>query len=141
MAKCLNCGVEMSGTYRKRFCMDKCRVYYYREGGSYNYTIYGLINPKTDLYFYVGCTRQPLEKRLQSHIGESINFKRLNNPLSAKQIEIIEILSGGDTPIIEELFSFYGTRPQSLLVEEKWVSKLLKNHPIKNKETKKLKNI
>lgn len=117
-------------------------MYYYREGGDYDYIIYGIINPKTDLYFYVGCSRRPLDTRLKGHISESINIERRGNPKSQKHNEILKILTSGETPIIEELFCFHGTRAQSLLVEAEWVQKMIKNHhPIKNKETKKTKNI
>jgi len=122
--KCLNCKKNLDEGVRRNFCSSKCRVYYYREGGEYEYTIYGLINPTTDLYFYVGCTRQILSKRLMSHIGESINIK--NNKPSKKQSEIVEILTKGEKPLIDELFKFVGTRAQSILVEQDWIKKVLK---------------
>jgi predicted GIY-YIG superfamily endonuclease len=82
-------------TLKKRFCSDKCRVYYNRENRSYNGGfIYCLKNPLEDnKIFYIGKTVNSLNKRLKEHINEN-NNKEKNNIikliLNAKENVIIE---------------------------------------------------
>jgi predicted GIY-YIG superfamily endonuclease len=82
-------------TLKKRFCSDKCRVYYNRENRSYNGGfIYCLKNPLEDnKIFYIGKTVNSLNKRLKEHINENKN-KEKNNIikliLNAKENVIIE---------------------------------------------------
>ena len=93
---CLYCEQEMESiTLKKRFCSDKCRVYYNRENRSYNGGfIYCLKNPLEDnKIFYIGKTVNSLNKRLKEHINEN-NNKEKNNIikliLNAKENVIIE---------------------------------------------------
>ena len=93
---CLYCEQEMESiTLKKRFCSDKCRVYYNRENRGYNGGfIYCLKNPLEDnKIFYIGKTVNSLNKRLKEHINENKN-KEKNNIikliLNAKENVIIE---------------------------------------------------
>lgn len=96
VSTCLYCEQEMDSiTAKKRFCSDKCRVYYNRENRHYNGGfVYCLKNPLEDhKIFYIGKTTSSLNKRLKEHINENKN-KEKNNIikliLDAKQNVIIE---------------------------------------------------
>lgn len=68
---CLYCEQEMEiVTLKKRFCSDKCRVYYNRENRHYNGGfVYCLRNPlKDNKIFYIGRTINSLSKRLKEHV-------------------------------------------------------------------------
>ena len=69
---CLYCEQEMEiVTLKKRFCSDKCRVYYNRENRHYNGGfVYCLRNPLEDnKIFYIGKTINSLNKRLKEHVN------------------------------------------------------------------------
>jgi hypothetical protein len=93
---CLYCEQEMESiTAKKRFCSDKCRVYYNRENKHYNGGfIYCLKNPLEDSkIFYIGKTISSLNKRLKEHINENKNKEKnsiIKLILDAKQNVIIE---------------------------------------------------
>ena len=67
---CLYCEQEMEVvSSKKRFCSDKCRVYFNRESKHYNGGfVYCLRNPLDDnKVFYIGKTIGSLTKRLNAH--------------------------------------------------------------------------
>lgn len=69
---CLYCEQEMEiVTLKKRFCSDKCRVYYNRENRHYNGGfVYCLRNPlENNKIFYIGKTINSLNKRLKEHVS------------------------------------------------------------------------
>jgi len=70
--------------------------------------IYVLIDPRNKQPFYVGSTRQPLERRLSMHICES-NLRLIprcnpESPAIKRMVLIKEILKGGDRPLIKTMF-------------------------------------
>lgn len=93
---CLYCEQEMETiTAKKRFCSDKCRVYYNRENRHYNGGfVYCLKNPlENSKIFYIGKTTSSLNKRLKEHINENKNKEKnaiIKLILDAKQNVIIE---------------------------------------------------
>lgn len=93
---CLYCEQEMESiTAKKRFCSDKCRVYYNRENRHYNGGfVYCLKNPlENNKIFYIGKTIGSLNKRLKEHINENKNKEKnsiIKSILDAKQNVIIE---------------------------------------------------
>lgn len=100
MAHCLFCKKEMDiKTSKKKFCSDKCRVYFSRDR-SVEIKIYTLTNPLTNKIFYVGRTVLKLHFRLQAHIMDRDLFNSKKNTI------IQDIILAGETPLIEELESF-----------------------------------
>lgn len=98
---CLYCEQEMESiTSKKRFCSDKCRVYYNRENRHYNGGfVYCLKNPlENNKVFYIGKTTSSLNKRLKEHVNNS----KLNK--SKEKDSIIKlILDAKQNVIIEEI--------------------------------------
>ena len=95
---CLYCEQEMETiTAKKRFCSDKCRVYYNRENRHYNGGfVYCLKNPlENSKIFYIGKTTSSLNKRLKEHINENKNKE--------KNAIIKLILDSNQNVIIEEI--------------------------------------
>ena len=84
-------------TAKKRFCSDKCRVYYNRENRHYNGGfVYCLKNPlENSKIFYIGKTTSSLNKRLKEHINENKNKE--------KNAIIKLILDSNQNVIIEEI--------------------------------------
>jgi hypothetical protein len=71
------------------------------------WTVYCLKHPRTHQTFYVGITTGPLCERLQEHMEKS----RDDNPLLASWLA--EIANTGQSSIIEQVDSIYGTRKQA----------------------------
>jgi len=66
--------------------------------------IYCLIDPRTDLPFYVGATKSNLRVRLNSHIAEATIWQpNFTGVLASKKAFINDILSDGLRPIIKYL--------------------------------------
>lgn len=123
---CLYCGEKMeSKTAKKKFCSDLHRVYWNREITIFNYKIYCL-RRVDETIFYIGVTRQKLEKRLNSHINEANSISQNKYPPSKKNNEIQKILKTGNLPIIECLHEFTGDIELSLKVESEWIDKMEK---------------
>lgn len=95
---CLYCEQEMESiTAKKRFCSDKCRVYYNRQNRDYNGGfVYCLRNPLDNKVFYVGKTICSLSKRLKDH-------KNDKNKDTEKSKIIKLILDSKMDVIIEEI--------------------------------------
>jgi hypothetical protein len=98
---CLYCEQEMESiTLKKRFCSDKCRVYYNRQNRHYNGGfVYCLKNPLNEnKIFYIGKTINSLNKRLREHVNNS-KF----NKSKEKDSIINLIINANKKVIIEEL--------------------------------------
>ena len=96
---CLYCEQEMEVvSLKKRFCSDKCRVYFNRESKHYNGGfVYCLRNPLDDnKVFYIGKTIGSLTKRLNAHKND-----KHKDTEKAKIIKLI--LDGKKDVIIEEI--------------------------------------
>lgn len=63
--------------------------------------IYTLTDPTTNEIRYIGCTTQPLWKRLSAHISESTSNLRISNTHKSNWIR--NLLSNGNKPIISLL--------------------------------------
>lgn len=70
--------------------------------------IYGLINPKTNKLFYIGCTLPPIATRLMSHLSCNGN--------AAKRNELLEIISNDMCPKIK-IFYEIENRGLALTIE------------------------
>jgi len=98
---CLYCEQEMEVvTSKKRFCSDKCRVYYNRENRHYKGGfVYCLKNPLEDnKIFYIGKTIGSLNKRLKEHIN--------NKSLNANKENIIKLILDAQKDVIIEEIEF-----------------------------------
>jgi len=91
-----------------------------------NINIYGLLNPLTNQYFYVGMTSQELRIRLNCHMN-------LSNKIDKKVKVIQSILNYGERPqiiLLQVTDTIYGSSDIELF----WMKKLLsEGHPLVNK--------
>lgn len=87
--------------------------------------VYGLINPKTNKIFYVGCTQLPLKRRLLSHI--STGKLMLKNTPTTNYIN--GLFNDGFPPTIELLETVRTPNKKNKSIndaERIWINVLLK---------------
>jgi predicted GIY-YIG superfamily endonuclease len=131
---CLYCEQEMETiTVKKRFCSDKCRVYYNRENKYYKGGfVYCLKNPlENNKIFYIGKTTTSLNKRLKDH---------LNNDGNKEKDDIIKLILNAKENVIIEQVEFVD---DILMLDERekyWIKEFcengLSNHSLNPKKGK-----
>ena len=120
-------------TVKKRFCSDKCRVYYNRENKYYKGGfVYCLKNPlENNKIFYIGKTTTSLNKRLKDH---------LNNDGNKEKDDIIKLILNAKENVIIEQVEFVD---DILMLDERekyWIKEFcengLSNHSLNPKKGK-----
>ncbi len=95
------------------------------ERGSFLYKVYGLIDPRDNKLFYVGCTRELIYFRIYNHFTESKETKK-------KEI-LLDLLDSDLFPNVEVLYEFE-EREYAYLIE-KYITNFVHNFNFEAKLT------
>ena len=99
--------------------------------GEGSYTTYGILDPRTGLFVYVGQTNS-MERRQRQHLSTH-RTKKTKHPIGSIKTWLCEAQRKGIEPVFVTL-ELVETEEESLISESKWVDKLgrLAGHPIRN---------
>lgn len=135
---CLECGepiIKIPNKRAKKFCNSTCRSNFWQKQDrekKATHSIYGLLDPIIDKYFYVGKTKNKLKGRLTAHIAD---LTSPGDDLNKEKIEYIRsLIAKKSYPKIVLLETIEPASDKSPMEREyHWVDQLKKlGHPITN---------